>query len=140
VDFDLSLFVIAALFWVGYAVLRAFFFKPLLAVMNRREARIDTARSAWEKATAEAEERLATERERLQQARRQATERRDALRREAQERRQALLEQAKAESQTELEKARLELGEQVANQRHLLASRAEALAGQIADRLLGRAV
>jgi F-type H+-transporting ATPase subunit b len=140
VEFDRSLFVIAALFWVGYWVLRTYFFKPLLVVMSRREERLATARGTWEQATAEAQQQLAAERDRLQEARRQATARREAARREAHERRQLLLEQVKGEVQAELASAREQLGLQLDEERRALEEQVETLAGRIAERLLGRAV
>ncbi|HVS04030.1 MAG TPA: hypothetical protein VMT16_14790 [Thermoanaerobaculia bacterium] len=139
-DFDASMLVIIAIFGIAWVILKIFFFNPLLRVITSRESRIAGAREVWEKATAEAEEQLAGERQKLIAARRQAATHRETLRREAQERRRQMLEEAKAEAQRELERVRAELAAQVEEERRALEPRAARLADQIAERLLGRAV
>ena len=139
-EFDASLLVIMVIFLIAHFIARAFFFRPILDVMKRREGRVEAAKQTYDQAFAEAEERLARERERLQGARKEAAEHRESLRREAQEQRQEMLAAAKEKADGDLAAAREELADQVAGERADLESRARDLADEMAERLLGRAV
>lgn len=139
-EFDASLLVVMAIFGIAYLLLKVTVFDRLLRILQRRERRIEEARTGWQSATATAEETLAEERRRLLAARREATARRDALRREAQEQRRLLLEEAKTRTLEQLVAARTELDGEVAREREVLATRVESLAARIGERLVGRAV
>ncbi len=139
-EFDASLLVIMVIFLIVYTILKVFFFRPLVAIMKRREERIGSAQEIYDRANADAEERLAEEQGKLQQARREAASRREELRREANDKRREMLEQSRVETQSELARALGELDETVAVERSRLAQQARALATKMAERLLGRAV
>jgi len=132
--------VIMAIFVTVWAVLKVFFFGPLVAVMNRREERVTSAREIYERAEAEVEERLAEERARLHDARRAAAARRDELRRGAQEQRRRMVDGAKETAQTELAEASSTLGATVDAESIKLEALARELASHMSERLLGRAV
>lgn len=139
-QFDASMLVIMAIFVTVWAVLKVFFFQPLVAVMNRREERVTSAREIYARAEAEAEKRLAEERARLLDARRAASGRRDELRRDAQEQRRRMVDGAKETAQLELAEASSTLRATVDAESAKLEAHARGLAGQMSERLLGRAV
>jgi F0F1-type ATP synthase membrane subunit b/b' len=85
---------------------------------------------------ARTEERIDTERERLNQARVEAAAKRDALRREAEAERQRLLAETRDGADARLEKAQAELDESVAHERGTLEKSARTLAGQMVEKLL----
>jgi F0F1-type ATP synthase membrane subunit b/b' len=140
VKFDASLLVVVVIFGITYLLLKVLLFDPLLRIMNRREKRVEDARNAWQQATAHVEAAVQQERQRLLAARRDATARRDTARREALDQRRVMLEEAKGEAQQQLDAARAELAGQVATERRALEGRANALAGSITERLVGRAM
>jgi F-type H+-transporting ATPase subunit b len=138
VKFDASLLVIMGIFWVAYLILKTTFFKPLLSLLEQREARITTARDTYEKAVAETDAEIAAQRARLQEARSTAAAQRDELRRAGNERRQALLSETRQQTQAEVQRAQEQLTAEVAREKQTLASRAEDLARRMAAALLGR--
>jgi len=140
VKFDASLLVVVAIFGVAYFLLKVFLFDRLLRILQRRERRIEEAKDAWQRATAEAESALTAERQRLIAARREATARREALRREALDLRGTMLGEADAAAKRLLEQANAELSSERAREEQTLAGRASALAARISERLVGRAV
>ncbi|HEV8239076.1 MAG TPA: ATP synthase F0 subunit B [Thermoanaerobaculia bacterium] len=138
--FDASLLVVVAIFGVAYFLLKVFLFDRLLRILQARERRVEDARSTWQRATAEVEEALTAERQRLIAARREATARREALRREALDLRGTMLGEADAAAKRMLEQATAELQSERAREEQTLAGRAAALAARISERLVGRAV
>jgi F-type H+-transporting ATPase subunit b len=138
-DFDLSLLAVLVVFGITYAVLRAFLFTPLYALLRRREAEIDTAAEIHQQTFADTQAQLDAERGRLAEARANARAGRDALRQEAQAQRMAVLAAAKSEAEKRLEAAQGELAEQVERERSGLEARVSELAAVMTERLLGRA-
>lgn len=137
-SFNASLLVMMAIFWVTYLILRVFFFKPMMALLEERRSRIETAQAAFEGATTESDETMEQERARLSEARSQAMASRDNERREAQARRHEQLNQVKAEVLETLAVAASDLEASVARERESLDQRATEIADRIAEKLLGR--
>jgi F-type H+-transporting ATPase subunit b len=137
VSFDASLLVIMAIFWVTYFILRIFFFKPVMAILEEREGRVATAQQTWDQAFAETQKQLEDERAQLAETRRKAMNARADRRREAQERRLETLAEVKKSVQRELAAASASIASQADTERQTLAERARGLADQIVDRLLG---
>jgi len=140
VKFDASLLVVVAIFGVAYFLLKLVLFDPLLAILKRREARVESARQAWEQASATTEAALDAERQRLLAARREAAAKREAMRREALAKRASLVADAEAEAHRQLEKATAELQQTREREEQRLAGRVEELAAHISERLVGKAV
>ena len=136
-SFDASLLVIMAIFWATYFLLRVFFFKPMVRLLEEREEKVSTAQQTWEAAFAETQKRLDEERGLLAETRRKAMNARVERRREAQERRLQTLAEVKKSVQVELAQASASLAQQVSTERAVLAERSRALADQITRKLLG---
>jgi F0F1-type ATP synthase membrane subunit b/b' len=140
VKFDSSFFVVVAIFGIAYFLLKIFLFDRLLRIMQRRERRIEEARSIWMRATAEVEEALTGERQRLLAARRDAAARREAMRRSALDQRRAMLDETEAEARRQLDAATAALMAHRQREERALAARAASLAARISELLVGRAV
>jgi F-type H+-transporting ATPase subunit b len=138
VSFDASLLVMMGLFWVTYLILRIFFFKPMMEVLEKRRTTLETAQSTWDAAAAEANEKIEHEKARLSEARSQAMSAREQERREAQARRSQQLAEAKDRVQQTLAAAAADLEKTVGEQRQSLEADARRLADDIATNLLGR--
>ncbi len=134
---DRSFFVVAALFWVAYFIIRNFFVIPVMRVLEERRRDIDDARSAWEGTTAEVEARIQEERVRLADARLEARSKREEIRGAALEHRSTVLGEAKAESDRLLSKARSELGATIDRETTALDARAHEIGQAASRRLLG---
>ena len=137
-SFNASLLVMMGIFWIVYLILRVSFFKPMMDLLEKRSATIDGARSIYDKALTDADERLEVERLRLSEARSSAMASREQERRAAQERRLEQLNRVKAQVQETLANAADELEARVREERGSLEDRARELADGIAERLLGR--
>jgi F-type H+-transporting ATPase subunit b len=138
VSFDASLLVIMAIFWATYFILRVFFFKPMVRLLEEREEKVATAQQTWDAAFAETQKRLDEERTLLAETRRKAMNARVERRREAQDRRLATLAEVKKAMQAELAQAGATLAAQVDAERAVLAERSRALAAEITRKLLGK--
>lgn len=137
---DLSLVLIAILFWATYAVLRRFLLKPLGAILAEREQRVDDARRSLERALERQREVAMDLDRRLTEARREALAHRDAVRAAAAEKRQALLDEAREKARAAAAEAQARLDREALAAREQLRSEAQALAGEIAAYALGRKV
>jgi F0F1-type ATP synthase membrane subunit b/b' len=137
---DLSLFLVAAIFWATYLVLRKFLLSPLGAVLAERERRVEEARTASEKALERQRENAADLDRRLTEARREALAHREAVRAAAAERRQALLDEAKEKARVASMEAQARLDADALAAREQLGAEAQTLAAEIANYALGRKV
>ncbi len=137
-EFDASLLVVMAIFWVVYAILRWSFFGPITRLLDERETTIAAAHTRFEAASSKLETGLAAQRERLAEARREIARRREATRREAEAEKAALVDQARKAARAKLDEVRDRLEADVAAERGVLAARAERIADDMVRRLLGR--
>jgi F-type H+-transporting ATPase subunit b len=137
VSFDASILVIMGIFWITYAILRVFFFKPMVALLEEREGRVQTAQQTWEEVYASTQKSLEEERTLLGDTRRKAMTARAERRRVAQERRLQTLAEVKKAVQQELAEASSALEAQVSGERQVLEQRVRTLSDQIVQRLLG---
>jgi F-type H+-transporting ATPase subunit b len=140
VSFDASLLVMMGIFWIVYFILRIFFFRPIMDLLEQRRTTVQTAQSIRDQVQADTEERIAAERARLNDARSQAMAAREEERRQAQTRRSEQLAEVKTQVQESLEQAAGELEQQVARARDTLEAQATELGDRMAAQMLGRAV
>ena len=136
---DPSMLVVFVVFWATFFVLRSFLFKPVYALLQERQADVDTAHELYQKALAESEAELEEQRSQLAEASSRARAERDEMRREARQQRQDLLAAAKASAEEKLVGARTALDEQVAAERVQLENQSRDLARLMTQRLLGGA-
>lgn len=137
---DLSLFLVVAIFWAAYLVLRRFLLRPLGAVLAEREHRVEAARSACAVALERQREVAADLDRRLTEARRESLAHREAVRAAAAERRQALLDEAREQARAAAAQAQVRLEQDAKAARELLRVEARAIAAEIASYALGRKV
>ena len=137
-EFDASLLVVMGIFWVTFFILRSFLFKPVLQLLEDREAETAAAHQAYQSALAENEEKLEAQRAEIAAARAEARTQRDEMRREVQALRQQTVSETQAAVDAKLEKARGELEEQVSAERAKLEERAGQLGQQMAAQVLRR--
>jgi F-type H+-transporting ATPase subunit b len=137
---DLSLLLIMVLFWATYAVLRAFVFKPLGAILDGREKETATATDALAKALENEKETLASIDRRLTETRREALAARQAARNDANATRQALLDEVREKARLAASAAQAKLDAEVVAARAELAKNVRTTAGEIASLALGRRI
>lgn len=136
---DLSVFVVIALLLLCTALLNALVFKPILRVAGERDRAVTGARELAESAAQKAS-KAADEYERtFTSARADLHRQMDEKRRVALDARAQVLAETRGIVERELQQARAQVAEQSAAARAALDREADALAGAIVERVLGRA-
>ena len=137
-EIDASLLAIFGIFCLTYLILRSFLFRPLERIIDQRENTVESARTDYESALAEADAKIDAQKGLLADARTEMADYRDGLRREAEGKRQDMLATAKAEADGEVAEAQVELETVVQTERATLQERARYIAQRMVDRLLRR--
>ena len=119
-----------------YFILRAIFFKPLLAVMAERDARTAGAQKAAEAAQAAAAEKVKQYQEALKQARGQVYAEQEAARKKLLDERAALLKDARAKSAEEVAAGKQRIAGELLAARREVETSIPQLASEIASRIL----
>jgi F-type H+-transporting ATPase subunit b len=119
-----------------YFILRAVFFKPLLAVMAERDARTVGAQKASETAQAAAAEKVKQYQEALKQARGQVYAEQEAARKKLLEERAAQIKDARAQAAGEVSDAKTRVAAELAAARRDVESTVAQLSAEIARRIL----
>ena len=119
-----------------YLILRAIFFKPLLAVMAERDARTAGAQKAAEAAQAAAAEKVKQYQEALKQARGQVYAEQEAARKKLLDERAAQLKEARAKASAEVSAAKERIAGEMAAARRDVEATVSQLSAEIARRIL----
>jgi F0F1-type ATP synthase membrane subunit b/b' len=121
---------------VFYLLLRALFFKPLLAVMAEREARTAGSRKAAEAAQANAAEKIKQYQEALKQARAKVYAEQEAARKKLLDERAARLKDERGKAAAEITKAKERVATELATARREIEATTAQLSAEIARRVL----
>src|SRR5712664_3119361 len=119
-----------------YIILRALFFKPLLAVMAERDSRTVGAQKAAEAAQAAAAEKVKQYQEALKQARGQVYAEQEAARKKLLDERTAQLKEARAKAAAEVSTAKERIAAELAAARREVEATVSQLSAEIARRIL----
>jgi F-type H+-transporting ATPase subunit b len=119
-----------------YFILRALFFKPLLAVMAERDARTAGAQKAAEAAQAAAAEKVKQYQDALKHARGQVYAEQEAARKKLLEERAAQLQEARAKASAEVSAAKESIAGELAAARREVEATISQLSAEIARRIL----
>src|SRR6202163_4984836 len=119
-----------------YFILRALFFKPLLAVMAERDSRTAGAEKAAEAAQAAAAEKVKQYQEALKQARGQVYAEQEAARKKLLEERAAQRKEARAKASSEVSTAKERIAGELAAARREVEATVAQLSAEIARRIL----
>src|SRR5437879_8865746 len=119
-----------------YIILRAVFFKPLLAVMAERDARTVGAQKAAEEAQAAAAEKIKQYQNALRPARGQVYAEQEAARKKLLEERAAQIKDARIKAAAEVRAAKARVAAELAAARRELEASVAQLSAEIARRIL----
>jgi F-type H+-transporting ATPase subunit b len=137
---DYSLFVILAIFFLTYLVVRRFLFLPINRILVERESEQKAAEHLYESALARFAEATAAMESKLQEARREGSRLRDRFRSDAAAHRAEVLQRTNSQADVLVGDADLRLKNDVAEARRQIVTESESLARLAAERILGRAV
>jgi F-type H+-transporting ATPase subunit b len=140
IDIDLTAVVQFGLFLVLMFVANKLMFQPYLVLRERRKAGIDGARAEADRMTAQADAKLADYEKQLAVARDRANEEGRKIRGQAAAHEREVTDQARASAQAAIDQAQSKMREETEAARAQLLPQADAIAKQIARKLLGREV
>jgi len=132
--------VILVAFLVLMYPLNVLLFRPLFRVLDERHERISGANRRAEKLQREAEEVLSRYREAVGRVREEAEQDRRAHVEQAREEHASITGQAREEAEQQVERSRAEVRRSLEEARQGLRAETEALARDVAGRVLGRSV
>lgn len=135
---DLSLLAIIAIFIVNYLIVKKWLVHPINNVLEWRNSRVREADQKYEEALTRLNTATRDIEDRLMEAKREASEVREAFRREAGGKREALLSQTRAEADTMIAEATASLDQDLVAARESIRRESEQLARLAAERILGR--
>ena len=125
-------------FLVFWFIFSRIFFRPFLDLLSKRETRFKDLSDRTELLLKQAKAAEAERETRLAEVRREETGRREAERRTAEADAVRLLEEAKADARATLERARAHLEEELTAAEQQLDAMGRSLAGELAEKVLGR--
>ncbi len=140
IDIDSTVFVQFGLFLLLLLVANKWLFQPYLQLRERRKAGIEGARAEAERMTAQADSKLADYEKQLATARNRANEEGRKVRAEAAANEKSTTDTARAAAQKSIDEATAKMRAEAEAARLQLLPQANALAKQIASKLLGREV
>ncbi|UJR81922.1 ATP synthase subunit b [Sandaracinus amylolyticus] len=138
IDLDGSLLIQLLIFFVAFELLRRLVFRPMIALFDAREAAIDGAKREARSLETEAEEKLKAFESEMKKVRAEAAADRDSIRQDAQRLERELLAKARVEADGMLGDATAKMQSDATAIRADMKKTVPALAGQIAEKLLGR--
>lgn len=127
-------------FGILVLILNIFLYKPIRKVLADRRQVIDSAREKAASVDLEVQEKMARYEARLHEAKSEAAGRRADALKQAQAEETAVLEKARKEASDSLGAIRDRVAKEAADARALLTKQAEALSGDICEKILGRSL
>ena len=140
IDIDLTVVVEFALFLIVFVVANAMLFQPYLRLRERRKSGIEGARAEAEGMTAQADAKLADYEKQLGRARDRAGEEGRKVRAEAAAHEKEVTDRARADAMKAIDEATTRMRTETTAARGQLMPQADAMAKQMAAKLLGREV
>mgnify|MGYP000029303163 FL=1 len=127
-------------FMILLVVLNALLFKPLRAALQARKETIESSKAKVQDIDEQVQAQITRYEAQLQEARQQGVQERSALRKTGQEEEVRILGEANRTAADKLQKITTQIQEEADSARQDLRSQTEALAKEIAGKVLGRAV
>ena len=140
IEVNWTLFLQFANFMILMAVLNALLFKPLRAALQARKETIESSQAKVLDIDEQVQAQIARYEAQLREARQQGGQERAALRKTAQEEETRILGEAKQASAGKLQSIKEQIQAEAGTARQALRDETEALAKEIAGKVLGRVV
>lgn len=140
IEVNWTLFLQFANFMILMAVLNVLLFKPLRAALQARKETIEASRAKVQDIDDQVRAQISRYEAQLQEARQQGAQERAALRKTAQEEEARILGGANKTSAEKLQTIKEQIQKEASVVRQALRSETEALAKDIAVKVLGRAI
>jgi len=139
-DVDATLIVYVVVFFILFFILRAFVFRPMMALFDAREKAIDGAKKEARSLEKEAEAKLAAFEDEMAKVRIEVGAEREKMKTEARRTERQLIDKVRIETDGMIADADEKMKVEAARIRKDVAGITPALAQEIAEKLLGRGV
>ena len=140
ISIDWTILVQFANFIVLMIVLNILLYRPLRSVMASRRESIDGSYDVAQSLEAQIEEKMARYEEKLQAAKQQGNQEKAALRQAGASEEAGIISTAREEATVRLQGVKDQVAESASVARQQLKSETKALAGEISEKILGRAL
>jgi len=140
INLDLAFFIQIINFGILVLVLNLFLYKPLRAVLAKRREEIASSRERASSVDQQVQEKVAQYEARLRDAKTEVGAKRAELVKEAQAEEASVLEKARAEAAASVAAIRERVAKESADARTMLQQQAQALSGDICEKILGRSL
>lgn len=140
IEINLAFVIQLINFGILVLVLNIFLYKPLRKILAERSQTINSAREKASSVDAEVQAKMAQYEARLREAKNEAANRRAEALKLAQTEETAILEKARKEATDSLASIKSKVASEAAAARELLKNQAEALSGDICEKILGRSL
>jgi F-type H+-transporting ATPase subunit b len=138
IELDTTLVLELAIFIALFFLLKAWVFKPMVALFDAREAATDGAREDAKRMDRDAKDKAQSFEDEMRKIRQKTQEERDQLRQEGVKRERAILDQVRHETQATLSDAERRIKLEAQELRSDLAREVPVLAQSIVAKMLGR--
>jgi len=138
IELNWTIWIQFANFFVLLAVLNVILYKPLREVMKRREETVSGGHDRAQELEGQINEKMSRYQEQLQEARARGSEERANLRKAALQEEGTILGAAQEEASRHLQGIKGQVAAEAETAREALKAETDALASQIASRVLGR--
>lgn len=140
INLDLAFFIQIINFGILVLILNLFLYKPLRSVLARRREEIESSRERTGAVDQQVQEKVAQYEARLRDAKAEVGAKRAELVKEAQAEEASVLDKARAEAAASLASIRERVAKESADARTMLQQQAQALSGDICEKILGRSL
>lgn len=140
INLDLAFFIQVVNFGLLVLILNVFLFKPIRAMLAQRRHEVQSARERALSVDDQVAAKVAQYEARLRDAKAEVAARRAELVKEAQAEEAGVLEKARHEASSSLAAIRARVAQESAEARRMLQQQADALSGDICEKILGRSL
>lgn len=140
INLDLAFFIQIINFGILVLILNLFLYKPLRTVLAKRREEIGASRERASSVDQQVQEKVAQYEARLRDAKTEVGAKRAELVKEAQAEEATVLDKARAEAAASLASIRERVAKESADARTMLQQQAQALSGDICEKILGRSL
>ena len=140
IELNLAFFAQLLNFILLIFILNTFLYKPIRKILSDRRQVIESAREKTVSVDLEVQEKIALYEARLREVKAEAANMRANALKQAQAEESVLLEAARQEAMARLGTIRSRIAEESSEAKKMLAIQAEALSGEICEKILGRSL
>lgn len=140
IKLDVALIIQFVNFCVLMAILNVLVYRPLRNVLRKRQETMDACSAAAEGLESQIEEKMQRYQEQLQAAKQKGSEERTAMRQAAAQEEGRILGAAQEAASAHVQSIKQKVADEASAARQVLQGQTEEIAGQIAAKVLGRAL